>query len=567
MEWDRKTAVVLVAVLLIAVSGLAVAQTVSKSGSQGVAYETSDGVRVVYTDDQPLPSRPSAGTVELGNLTVTGSDAAVGIGSGATGGSQIDVTDVDVQSGGSVTLARSDLGYDITVESGDANVLQARDYALDDGTEDVAYDSDNGMAVTFDNLQSGITVAAVDADTGDPLDTTTTGSNGVATFELPSGQRSVVIQTTPADIVVYNELNPDELVDGNVTLRARIFGEGDTVIERNVTDGTLSLDGVPTDERLVITVKANNSEWSYRRILLESAIQSSEIYLLPANATSAQVEYVLDDQTGRFPPDSTNLFIEKPITRNGTTKYRVITGDRIGAGGSFPATLVDEERYRIRVENDQGETRVLGAYTVTGDERVLLPIGEVQLTADVSEGPGMQASLREAPDSASHDWEVRMVYLDPEGKTDEIEVSMTNSSGARIRPTTTETLNGTTSAYVETYPLNTSFNPEQDTVTVTVEAQRGLETVTFERVVGDLPNALQDAPIDPYILELMGFVSILAVFGLLVIVSPPLAALVGSGWAGLLTLLGVVPIPMPAVVLAGLVGILATVGTQTGVIR
>jgi len=64
------------------------------------------------------------------------------------------------------------------------------------------------------------------------------------------------------------------------------------------------------------------------------------------------------------------------------------------------------------------------------------------------------------------------------------------------------------------------------------------------------------------VLELIGLVSIVAVAGLLVIVSPPTAALVTPGYAGLLTITGIVPIPLPAVVLAGVVGVLATVGTR-----
>jgi len=80
-----------------------------------------------------------------------------------------------------------------------------------------------------------------------------------------------------------------------------------------------------------------------------------------------------------------------------------------------------------------------------------------------------------------------------------------------------------------------------------------------------LQLAAQDAGIDPGLLELAGLVSIVAVVGLLVIVNSSLAALVGTGYAGLLTLVGVVSIPMPAVVLAGLVSVLATIGTRNGV--
>jgi len=61
---------------------------------------------------------------------------------------------------------------------------------------------------------------------------------------------------------------------------------------------------------------------------------------------------------------------------------------------------------------------------------------------------------------------------------------------------------------------------------------------------------------------LIALASIVAVVGLLVIRSAPLAALVGTGYAGLLSLVGLAPIPMPAVILAGVVGIVATVGSR-----
>jgi hypothetical protein len=220
--------------------------------------------------------------------------------------------------------------------------------------------------------------------------------------------------------------------------------------------------------------------------------------------------------------------------------------------------LIDDTRYRIRVENDAGETRVLGSYTVRGPTITTLPIGEVEFSEDISEGAALQASLREAPDGASHNHEVRLVYLDPEGTTDDIEISITNSSGASIRPTSTEELNGTTSAYVETYPLDTSFNPDEDTATVEVEATQGLETETFSETVGAV--APINFPMDPQVLELLGLVSIVGVAGLLVIVRPAAAALVTPGWAGLLVLTDVVGIPIAGVVLAGLVGVLATLG-------
>jgi len=240
----------------------------------------------------------------------------------------------------------------------------------------------------------------------------------------------------------------------------------------------------------------------------------------------------------------------------------VIAGDRVGADGEFPTILVDSERYRLRVENEDGEQRVLGSYTVQGSEVSELPIGDVQFTADVSEGAAMQTNIRDAAPDSEHDHEVRLVYLDPEGETDEITISMVDGSGNEVRPSTTESISGE-DAYVETFPIeDATFDPEEDTVTVTVEAQRGFEIETFERTVGDIPDVFQDTPINTQLMEIIGVLSIVAVVGLLVIVNPSLAALVGPGYAGALVLVGVVPIPMPAVVLAGVVGVLATVGNN-----
>jgi len=568
IDREQAVAAALVALLVLgAPAGYAIAQTLSHQSTAGVHYETNDGLTVELTDPREVEASPFAGdgTYADGNLTIESpGSGSVAIGDDAYSGSEIVVTDVDATN--PITVTRSDLSREFTVESGDAATLQVRDYAVDNDSTDLAYSSQNGLSITLTGLPS-VGVAAVDPSTGDVLDSAVIGTTeDTATFDLPSGTRSVELQSVPSELQVRNEANPDELID-NATLRARIFaGDGDnqTVIERTVSDGTVSLDGIPPDEEIIITVKESNANYTYRRILLDSIVETSEIYLLPTTEPSAEVRFELRDETGRFEAGETKLFVEKPITRDNNTEYRTISGDRLGADGQFPTILVDSERYRLRVENDEGEQRILGSYTVQGASVAVIPIGEVQFNADVSEGAAMQASLREAPDGAAHDHEARIVYVDADGLTDEIEVSMTDSNGTALRPTTTEQLDGQTSVYVETYPLDTSFDPEQDSATVQIDAQRVFETRSFERVIGDVPEGFEDAPIDPAILELMGFVSILAVIGLLVIVKPAMAALVGSGYAGLLSLLGIVPIPMPGVVLAGLVGILVTVGTNRG---
>ena len=565
MNRDHLILGVIVLVLLAPV-GVAVAQTLTHSATAGTTYQTNSGVTVTLGDGRDVAASPFADdqTYADGTLRLSGSDASVQAGDGAYSSDPVTVRNVDVT--GSLTVERTDLNRSFTVESGDANVLQMRDYAVDNGSEDFAYASDNGLTVTLTGF-APIGVAAVDTGTGEALDTANVDDSGVATFELPAGQRSVRFEPTPSELQVRNEANPSELIDGNVTLRARLFTGGDTVIERQVTDGTVSLDGVPPGEPVVVTVREENADFTYRRILLDSVVQTSEIYLLPTSEPSAEIRFQLRDDTGRFDGSDTRFFVEKPINRDfdgdGTneTRYRVISGDRIGADGEFPTILVDSERYRLRVENDAGEQRVLGSYTVQGARVSTIPIGSVEFNADVEEGAALQTYLREAPDGASHECEVRIVYADPEGQTDEIDISITNSSGGQIRPQSTEQIDGAT-AYVETYPIeDTSFDPETDTATVEVTARGEFDQETFTQALGDVPD-VPIGPLNPQLAELIGLASIVAVAGLLVIKSPALAAFISPGYAGLLVLVGLVDIPMAGVVLAGLVGLLAVVGNE-----
>jgi len=560
-----------VVLILLAPVGVAVAQTLSThSATAGTDYVTNSDVQVKLGDDRPdVKNQPFASNTTWTDkdLRISGSDAYVEIVDATYSGDPVTIRDVDADPG-SLTVERTDLSRRVTFESGDAGVFQLQNYSVGDGSEDFAYQSDGGVTVTLTGFDS-IGIAAVDTGTGESLATDTVTGDGVATFELPAGQRSVRLEATPSVLEVRNEIRPDELVDGNSSLRARAFADGDVIFERQVTDGTVSLEGVPLDEEIIVTVREENADFVYRRILIESAIQTSEIYVLPTDEPSAQIRFQLRDDTGRFGDSAnTRFFVEKPITRDydgdGTneTRYQVISGDRIGADGEFPTILVDSERYRLRVENDAGEQRVLGSYVVQGATTSPIPIGSVEFSADTDEGAALQTNLRDAPEDASYDHEVRLVYVDPEGTTDEIAVSITNSTGGTIRPTTTETINGT-AAYVETYPITQPFDPEQDTATVTVQAQQGFETQTFTQRLGDIPP-IDLGPLPPQLVELAALASILAVLGLLAIINPAMAALVTPGYAGLLVLVGLAPIPMPAVVLAGVVGILAATGIRGG---
>jgi hypothetical protein len=96
-------------------------------------------------------------------------------------------------------------------------------------------------------------------------------------------------------------------------------------------------------------------------------------------------------------------------------------------------------------------------------------------------------------------------------------------------------------------------------------AERETENGTFaqiesERFAGGLPPIAERLPIDPRWLELVGFVSIVAIAGLIVIIDSAVAAMATTAWASLLTLIGIIAIPAPALGLAGAVSVTAIIG-------
>ena len=562
---NGRTQFVLAVAVLVGLVGLGAAATLTHDASEGVTYVTNSDVEVTLGDDREIDAVPFSDdqTWQQDDVVVSGSDAAVEVDDQTFGGDPVTLTAVAVN--GELTVERTDLDREITVTDGDAAVMQVSDIGVDDGETDLAYNSENGLTIEVSDLPTGVAIGVVDEGTGEVLDSVT-ASDGTESFELAAGAREVRLETVPSELQVRNEASPDELIGENANLRFRAFFEGDgeeQVIEREVTDGTVDLEGLPADEQIAVTVREENADFVFRRILLDNIVSQSQIYLLPTDEPAAEVEFRVEDQTGRFGSDETRFFVEKAITQDGETDYRVISGDELTAGGAFPTILEDSERYRLRVENDAGEQRVLGTYVVQGAQTEPIPIGDVQFGGDVDEGAAMQASLQAADPEAAHDHEVRVTYVDPSAETDSITISVEADDGTELRPETTETLDGEVDIYQETLPLD-EFDPESESATVTVEAESGLETETFTRAIGDVPDILQDVPVNPQLMEYLALGSIVAVIGLLVIVSPPLAALVGPGYAGFLVLVGLAPIPMPAVVVAGLVGVLAVVGSNRG---
>jgi hypothetical protein len=123
---------------------------------------------------------------------------------------------------------------------------------------------------------------------------------------------------------------------------------------------------------------------------------------------------VLDDPTGEYSSQSV-VYIEKPVnTTSGTTTYQIIIADEFGVEG-VTAELQEGRRYRIRVENQAGETQIVGPYRADTSETVNVEPGPPSINLnDYSKGWAADATLNNRT--------LEYLYSDPEGKTSELTV-------------------------------------------------------------------------------------------------------------------------------------------------
>lgn len=447
-----------------------------------------------------------------------------------------------------VTQSQVDLEFDLSDRGFGSGTDEVEAIIYFDGSVESTQTltSNQTVTTTVSNLKGGDHTWNVTLNDG--YGSTTTGN---FTFQSPD------------ELFVYNETNPDQLVKQKDELRVRFFtDDGSQVVERTITDGTANLTGLPIDSRIVVTVRDSATNFSYRRIIISSIVDQQDIYLLPVSSPSNDIEFILDDQTGQFtPPSGTDLFVEKAITKdfNGDgsseTKYKTIVGDNFGASASFPAVLRDEERYRLRVRSDSGDTRVLGSYVATSSGTQTVTIGEVIVNGSVSQGTFFGADVV----NVSGQQVIRFEYRDPNEQTSELDVEIVefgNESNV-LRANSTEV--GPFGRYVETYPLPN--NSTGKTWTVRYHATRdGKPDVGGSVQVGTQPEVLPPDGMDPRVLELMAYVAIVAITGLVVIVDDRIAAITATVTATAFDLIGAVDIPLVALGIAGAIALIYAVG-------
>lgn len=308
---------------------------------------------------------------------------------------------------------------------------------------------------------------------------------------------------TPNNLSVYNESAPTQLVDDR-EVTVTVFSDGEQVFERSTTNGTISLDGLPATQDLVVVTEADG--YITRSAIIEDITVQNDVYILNENVSTVEVRFELDDPTGNFPPATTELFIKKPLNTSNDTRFRTIAADQFGTEG-FTLDLEQDERYRLEIKNQDGDRQVLGSYTASVSETVVLTPTGLVIDYDGAEGYAWDATY----DNETGNPSIVFEYSDPQQLTSTLEVTIYE------RGNESNTLSG----YPETFvgPLGNvtieeALTEEQTNKEWVVEweADRDGEVISAKEPVGEYTVVLPG--LDPFWAEAFAFAVILITGGL-----------------------------------------------------
>jgi len=350
----------------------------------------------------------------------------------------------------------------------------------------------------FDDFEGDeVTVTFRDGQTDEVLGTDTLTSSGTAitsATDVQGGQNSwyavaedkygnsvesdTFVYQAPSQLFIYNESQPSELVT-NASVEVDFFSEADdTVVSRNTTDGTIDLEGLPAGDEFIASVNADG--FNSRSVVIDSLAEQQEVYLLPTSADTVEVRFEIDDQTGQFTEDNTRVFVQRPITQDGTTVYKTVASDSFGANG-YTVTLERGQRYRVRIQNDDGDQRTIEPIVPTVSETIPLEVNQIEYQLDSDEPIATEFGLSdvESNDNLST---VRFALQDATNQTSDVSV-LIYPQGNKSAAVVDETFTSEYGELVVTEVVNTTANGNR--WVVEYEGLRDGSTVSGQLRSGD----------------------------------------------------------------------------------
>ncbi|MDR9431758.1 MAG: hypothetical protein RI568_13810 [Natronomonas sp.] len=473
-------------------------------------------------------------------------------------------------SGGTVTFDELDSGdHDVYLQTGlnKDPILENASPQGDLTSEPTEFSVD----VSDPNLGNGDAVTVVINYEGTQQHSETITSNQTVTTSVPTeatqgGAHSWSVETdddfggstdasysynVPSQLTFREETPPHNAIQGAtdpITVEATFFEDIEddpVIINRTTTDGTINLDGLPVSSEFAVSVTAPG--YHTRTVRLEDIYTQNDIYLIEKNAeTTVENRFVVNDRTGDFPPEETTISIEAPVNEslfdanaNGFS-WVTVSGDDLGADEAFVDDLVEEKRYRIIVENGQGDQRNLGSYTPETTGTIELNIGSIEVAPEEPDSVASSAQWL----NESNDPTVRVEYNDTAMATETLYVNIYEYGNESNVLVDNQSFSGPfgTFSHVEDVPV-----AENDTTWVVevrgdrVENADGeaVSNVLFKDYVGPNVSVLTGLP--PWLVTIIFVGMMWAVAGLFSQVNGHVGGLVVAGLGGMFWFVGLVP--------------------------
>jgi hypothetical protein len=233
-----------------------------------------------------------------------------------------------------------------------------------------------------------------------------------ATDQYGATNTEAYTYSVPDTMYIRNETNHSELITDPINSTVRFFGD-DEIYERQTSDGTVNLTGLPVNQDFAVTVEPT-SDYTARTIYIQSIYEQQDVYLLNSTAyATIDARFVLEDPTGQYSSDSV-VFIQKPVNVSGTVQWQTIHADQFGVEG-VTATLEEGQRYRIKIKNQENTSQVVGPYRADVSETVTVRPG----------APTIQLADLESTWSGGAQLDNRTLeyrYSDPTQETEEVTV-------------------------------------------------------------------------------------------------------------------------------------------------
>jgi hypothetical protein len=451
----------------------------------------------------------------------------------ATGGSLEWDTTV---SGGRTDIATSDNGDTLYLAVGQDIV--ARDVAdgsqrwratvADSSITDVAVNGTTVVA-TVDNGN----VVAFNASDQQTILKTSDGSNAGAAAVDGShwygsyGERVVAFSPDFNNtLVIRDEQNPTQLVTDttDITLQAV---DGDAVYKTTTSNGVADLAALDTEP---LIARADPDGWGKRSVIVDDNTTTATVYVLNSSATTSTVTFELDDKTGRYGTSESRLYISRALTRSGTTTYREVNSDEFEADGTVTINLERGSDYRLRVENTDGDSRVLGGFSAQSDQRAVLKIGQFSFDVNSSaRGYEWDARIENVSTNTGARDKLVFEYADPSNATETLDVVVyerDNESNEILNKTYTDL--GSTR-----FTKQLSAQDRNKTWVAYINGTRGGQTISGQQIIGQTRLA-PDVPLDPFYQQLVAVLILFTLAGVFGGVRAEAGAIVVAMTAGVL---------------------------------